>query len=529
MPRCHAGRRGSYATDRVIRRAETARTQCAGGRLMPRVAAIIGSGAIGAGWAARFVLNGWNVRVFDPDPATPERVHAVLARARRALPGLGDVALPAEGELAFCGLISETVTGAEWVQESVPERLELKQTLYRKLQEHAGEETILASSSSGFTPSDLQATSNNPGQILVCHPLNPVYLLPLVEVVHSDKNHPDRIDRARETLAEIGMVPLRVRGEITAHVADRLQEALWREALWLVRDEVATTQEVDDAIRMGAGLRWAQMGPFDCARIAAGPEGMAEFLRRVGPALNWSRSKLTEVPELDAGLIGRIVEQSEDQSGHLSPEDLEDRRDRNLVTLLRGLASQGWGAGVALRRQDEARAERRAMPRRMADLDDPARPVLTVDRAVPLDWLDVRGRMIEARCLEAFGHATDRMLEIVGSAPGDGAAEAGFLTEESHIRHLDTAPAGAPLRIDSRLIVGDGTRMHLWHEMTSDGRTLATAEQVLLHVEFATRTACEAEPAVAEAMRRLARAQAALPAPEGAGRALGAPREVTRH
>lgn len=494
---------------------------------MPRVAAIIGGGAIGAGWAARFLLNGWDVRVFDPDPATPDRVQAVLARARRALPGLGEVALPAEGALAFCGLISETVTGAEWIQESVPERLELKQTLYRKLQEHAAEETILASSSSGFTPSDLQATSNNPGQILVCHPLNPVYLLPLVEVVHSDKNHPDRIDRARATLSDIGMVPLRVRGEITAHVADRLQEALWREALWLVRDEVATTQEIDDAVRMGPGLRWAQMGPFDGARIAAGPEGLADFLRR-GPGLSWSRSKLAEVPELDAGLVGRIVEQSEDQSGHLTPDDLEDRRDRNLVALLRGLAREGWGAGAALRRQDAARAERRGLPRRLADLEDPAQPVLTVDRAMPLDWLDGRGRMIEARCLEGFGRATARMLEILGAPPDDGAADAGFLTEETRLRHHGTAPAGAPLRVLSRLIAGDGTRLHLLHEMASEGRILATAEQVLLHVEFATRTACEAEPAVAEAMRRLARAQAAQPAPEGAGTPPGGARQAAR-
>jgi len=491
---------------------------------MARVAAIIGGGAVGAGWAARFLLNGWDVRVFDPEPTTSDKVREVLSRARRALPGLGDVALPAEGKLTFCGLISETVTGAEWIQESVPERLELKQTLYKKLQEHASDEAILASSSSGFTPSELQASSNDPGQILVCHPITPVYLVPLVEVVHSDKNHPDRIDRAREILTDLGMYALRIRAEITAHVADRLQEALWREALWLVRDEVATTQEVDDALRTGPGLRWAQMGPFETARIAAGPEGMEAFLRRVGPVLHWSRSKLTEVPELDPGLIARIVEQSEDQSGHMSLDELIEQRDRNIVGLLRSLAADSWGAGAVLRRQDNERAERRAMPRRIADLDDPAQPILTVDRAVPLDWLDYNGHMTEARYLEAFGHGTDRIMEIVGCTPEYVAAGKSFFTVETHIRHLDEAQAGAPLRIRSRMLSGDGKKMHLWHEMTSAGRLLATGEHLLLHVDLETRKACAAEPVVAEAMRYLAKAQAKLPAPDGAGRAIGDPR-----
>ncbi|GGL84977.1 L-carnitine dehydrogenase [Pseudooceanicola nanhaiensis] len=485
---------------------------------MARVAAIIGGGVVGAGWAARFLLNGWDVRLFDPDPATPDRVGAVLARARRALAGLGDVALPAEGTLSFCGLISETVTGADWIQESVPERLELKQTLFRKLQEHADEGAILASSTSGLTPSELQAGLSDPGRILVCHPLDPVYLLPLVEVVHSDKNHPDLIDRARDTLAELGMFALRVRGEITAHVADRLQEALWREALWLVRDEVAQVGEVDEALRMGPGLRWAQMGPFESARIAAGEEGMEAFLRRIGPALNWSRSKLTEVPELDPALIARIVEQSDDASGHMTLDELRDQRDRTLVALLRSLSADSRGAGAVLRRRDKARAEGRAMPRRIADLADPSQPILTVDRAVPLDWLDDHDRMTGARHLEAFGQATDRLLEILGCTPEYIAAGKGFLVTESHIRQLDAAQAGAPLRICSRVLgAGDG-RLHLWHEMMSGARLLASAEHLLEHADLDTRQTCAPDPALAEAMRQLARAQARTPAPEGAGR-----------
>lgn len=521
MPRCHADLRGNYATRHVARHAEDACAAPPGGGGVSPVAAIIGGGVIGAGWAARFVLNGWDVRLFDPDPAIPPRVEAVLARARRALPGLGDVALPPEGRLDFCGLISETVTGADWIQESVPERLELKQTLYKKLQEHAGEQTILASSTSGFTPSELQATSNTPGQILVCHPFNPVYLLPLVEVVHSGKNHPDMIDRAREILSDLGMFPMRVRAELPAHVADRLLEAVWREALWLVRDDVATTQEIDDAIRMGFGLRWAQMGLFETYRIAGGEAGMGHFIEQFGPALKWPWTRLMDVPELDAALIAKIAEQSDDQSGHLTLDELEDQRDRNLTGILRSLSAECWGAGAVLRRQDLRRSEARAMPRRIADLADPGQPVPTVDRAVPLDWLDYNGHMAEARYLEAFGQANDRMAEIVGCTPEYVAEGQGFVTVESHIRHLDEAEAGAPLRIESRVLSGDGGRMHLWHEMTSAGRLLATGEHLLLHVDLATRKPCAAASAVAEALRHLAEAQAALPAPDGAGRHVG--------
>ena len=274
---------------------------------MTRTAAIIGGGVIGAGWAARFLLNGWNVRVFDPEPAARDRVHAVIEAARLALPGLGDVALPPEGELSFPGLISESVRGAEWVQESVPERIELKQKIYQAIQLHMEEDAILASSTSGFTPTELQVSSAKPGQIIVAHPFNPVYLLPLVELVASNRTAPDLVTRAQDTLTAIGMFPLTVRAEVSAHVADRLLEAVWREALWLVKDGVATTGEIDDAIRMGFGLRWAQMGLFETYRIAGGDGGMEHFLSQFGPALKWPWTKLTDVPEMDADLVRAIA------------------------------------------------------------------------------------------------------------------------------------------------------------------------------------------------------------------------------
>ncbi|MGR3711094.1 MAG: 3-hydroxyacyl-CoA dehydrogenase NAD-binding domain-containing protein, partial [Alterinioella nitratireducens] len=225
---------------------------------MARVAAILGGGVIGGGWAARFLLMGWDVRVFDPSPTAQESLGAMLERARAALPALYDVALPGEGRLSFHATISEAVAGAEWIQESVPERLELKRKLYSQMQAVCDPNAVIGSSTSGFTPSELQGCATRPGQIVVTHPFNPVYLLPLVELVGSEKTDPGLLDRAEEVLRSVGMFPLRVRAEIPAHIADRFLEAVWREALWLVKYGVATTEEIDDAIRLGFGLRWGQ-------------------------------------------------------------------------------------------------------------------------------------------------------------------------------------------------------------------------------------------------------------------------------
>ncbi|WP_241525732.1 3-hydroxyacyl-CoA dehydrogenase NAD-binding domain-containing protein, partial [Pseudophaeobacter leonis] len=208
---------------------------------MLKTAAIIGGGVIGGGGAARFLLNGWDVRVFDPDPEAARKIGEVLDNARRSLPGLGNVALPPEGSLSFHATIAEAVAGADWIQESVPERLDLKQKVYAELQKHCDGDAVIGSSTSGYKPSELQKGRSNAGQIVVAHPFNPVYLLPLAEVVTTPANSEQVITRAKEVLAGIGMYPLHLKKEIDAHVADRFLEAVWREALWLVKDGIATT------------------------------------------------------------------------------------------------------------------------------------------------------------------------------------------------------------------------------------------------------------------------------------------------
>lgn len=312
--------------------------------------AIIGGGVIGSGWAARFLLHGFDVSFFDPAPATRDKLTVVLDNARHSLADLYDLAPPAEGSLTPCPDIPSAVADANWVQESVPEQLDLKRTTLTKIEAHAKADAIIASSTSGFTPGDLGRNLAHPGRFIVCHPFNPVYLLPLVEVVGSADTKTGIRDRATAILASVGMKPLIVRKEIDAHIADRLLEAVWREALWLVKDGIATTEDIDDAIRFGFGLRWAQMGLFETYRIAGGDAGMAHFLEQFGPALQWPWSRLTDVPDLDDTLVTKIAAQSDAQSGAYNIRELEQIRDRNLVALLRALKTTDWGAGALLNR-----------------------------------------------------------------------------------------------------------------------------------------------------------------------------------
>ncbi|MDG1863970.1 MAG: carnitine 3-dehydrogenase [Yoonia sp.] len=480
-----------------------------------KTAAIIGGGVIGGGWAARFLLMGWNVQVFDPDPEAQRKIGEVIDNARRSLPGLSDVALPDEGKLTFHTTISDAVAGVAWIQESVPERLELKRKVFQTLQEHCPVEAIIGSSTSGFKPSELQGCASRPEQIVVTHPFNPVYLLPLVELVPTDKNTPDMIANAKAILTEIGMFPLHIRAEIDAHIADRFLEAVWREALWLIKDGIATTEEIDNAIRYGFGLRWAQMGLFETYRIAGGETGMRHFIEQFGPCLEWPWTKLMDVPELTDELIDTVAGQSDAQSGHMTIRQLERARDNNLVTILRGLKAQDFGAGALLNAQDKRIGAHAAMP------DDLSKPVVTIRRAIPLDWTDYNGHMNEARYLQAFGDATDRLMEIVGCDEDYIASGGSYFTAETHIRHLDEVHAGAKIHIETQVLAGAGKKMHLFHRMFEGTRELATGEHMLIHVSLETRKASYPAPQIAAALGALAQGHAVLPTPVGTGKAIG--------
>lgn len=317
---------------------------------MSKRAGIIGGGVIGAGWAARFLLHGWDVAYFDPAPDAATRLEAVLGAARQALQALYEGRLPAPGALTVVGSLAAAADHADWIQESVPEDLATKHRVLLDIERNANPEALIGSSTSGFKPGVLAAPLEQPERFAVCHPFNPVYLLPLVEVVPSATTSKAAVDRMLAALGSTAMKPLVVRREIDAHIADRLLEAVWREALWLVRDGVATTEEIDTVITHGFGPRWAQMGLFETYRIAGGDGGMAHFLEQFGPALAWPWSRLTDVPDMDAALIQQISSQSDAQSGAHSVAELEARRDANLVAIFSALRRTNSAAGGHLNR-----------------------------------------------------------------------------------------------------------------------------------------------------------------------------------
>ena len=312
-----------------------------------RTAAIIGGGVIGSGWATRFLLNGWDVRFFDPSADAERILHSVIERGREAIPALCDV-VPEEGGLYIASSTVDAVEGALYIQESTPERIEVKQAVLKSIQESCDTNAIIASSTSGFMPSELQEGALRPEQIIVSHPYNPVYLLPLVEVVASTAVPPEVTQRASDYLESVSMKPVVLGAEVPAHVGDRLLEALWREALWLIKDGVATTGQIDDIITHSFGLRWAQKGLFETYRVAGGQAGMKHFLEQFGPCLEWPWTKLMDVPDLDKALIDRIVEQSDEQAAGRTVMQLENERDRNLVALLKALRAEDAAAGAFL-------------------------------------------------------------------------------------------------------------------------------------------------------------------------------------
>jgi carnitine 3-dehydrogenase len=361
----------------------------------------------------------------------------------------------------------------------------------------------------------------HPERFVVGHPFNPVYLLPLVEVVAGERTSEEAVERATSFYASLGMKPLRVRREIEGFVADRLLEALWREALWLVHDDVATTEEVDDAIRYGAGLRWAQMGTFLTYRIAGGEQGMRHFVAQFGPALEWPWTKLTDVPELTAELVDKLVAQSDKQVAGMSVRELERLRDDNLVALLQALRVHRYAAGAVLHEHEARRFETGAPVARPAD---PTRPLLH-EAVVDPSWVDYNGHMTESRYLHVFADASDAFLRHVGLDAEYLAGGASAYTVETHLRHLREVAGLEPLTVETQVLGADEKRLHLFHTMRhgASGATLATAEQMLLHVDTAAGRASPWREPVASRVAAAAAAHAAVATPEGAGRRIAMP------
>ncbi|MEM7423782.1 MAG: carnitine 3-dehydrogenase [Pseudomonadota bacterium] len=480
-------------------------------------AAILGGGVIGGGWLARLIENGITCKVFDPDPQAARKLDAVLQGADRAYAKLTMAPRPERAGWSVAGSVSDAVQGADLVVEAVPERLEVKQSVYRQV-ESVNPDAIIASSTSGIMPTDLQAGMQTPGRLIVAHPFNPVYLLPLVEIVAGQQTDPHNIEWAKTFYAGIGMHPLHCRVEIEGFLSDRLQEALWREALWLLHDKVATAEELDAAIAYGPGLRWAQMGTMQTFHLAGGEAGMRGMLAMFGPCLKWPWTKLMDVPDLTDAFVDMVGDQCDAQAGDLGPRELEQIRDDNLVAIMQALKVNNWGVGQTLAGYEKSLFDHGA---KTVDQDH-GRPICTVERRVPPDWTDYNNHMNEARYLQCFADATDAFMRLIGADADYIASGMSYFTVETHIRHIDEVKALEPIAVSTQVLEGRGKKMHLFHTMChADGRLLATGEHMLLHVSLASRATCEPGPEVRERLEAIAARHQALPIPEGAGRAVG--------
>nr|WP_314493357.1 L-carnitine dehydrogenase [uncultured Pseudomonas sp.] len=308
--------------------------------------AALGSGVIGSGWVARALAHGLDVVAWDPAPGAEQALRQRIANAWPALEKQGLAPGAAQSRLTFVDTVEACVRDADFIQESAPERLELKLGLHARISAAAKPDAIIASSTSGLLPSEFYESATHPERCVVGHPFNPVYLLPLVEVVGGRHTAPEAIEAAKTVYTALGMRPLHVRKEVPGFIADRLLEALWREALHLVNDGVASTGEIDDAIRFGAGLRWSFMGTFLTYTLAGGDAGMRHFMQQFGPALQLPWTYLP-APELTERLIDDVVDGTSAQLGERSIAALERYRDDTLLAVLEAVKTSKAKHGLA--------------------------------------------------------------------------------------------------------------------------------------------------------------------------------------
>ncbi|MEI8239257.1 MAG: carnitine 3-dehydrogenase, partial [Actinomycetota bacterium] len=476
---------------------------------------LLGGGVIGGGWAARFLLNGVDVKMYDPDPDAPRKVGEVMANARRALTNLYMPSLPAEGTLTFVDTPEAAATGVQFVQESAPERMELKQMLLGRASAVAAPDVVFGSSTSGLLPSVMQQGMTHPERLVVGHPFNPVYLMPLVEICGGALTADSAKQRAAEVYSAIGMRPLHLDVEIDGFVADRLMEALWREALWLVNDGVATAEQIDDAMRFGPGLRWSFMGTFLVYRIAGGEEGMRHFMEQFGPALKWPWTKLMDVPELTDELLDTLVAQSDAQAGAATIRELEALRDDCLVAVMQGLRSSNYGAGEVL-----DRFERELFARMPVPEHDLTGPIRMHDVRVPTEWVDYNGHVNDSRYMQFSSETIDRFLRFIGVDDEYLAGGHSYFTVESHLGFHGQALAGDHIYCTVQLLSHDAKRLRVFTAMhrATDDAVLATAEHMMLHVDTRADKSAPAADGIVAVLDGIAQHHGTLPQPAQAGR-----------
>lgn len=302
-----------------------------------RRVAVVGAGTIGASWAALFLAHGLEVVVSDPgdqaEGQTRARVRAawpVLAELGRVQPGASPDALIFEPDLDIA------LREVDFVQENAPEREDFKIALFERMDAVLPAHVIVASSSSGLIMSRLQSRCRHAARFVIGHPFNPPHLIPLVEVVGGNQTSADTMDRSIAFYRSLGKHPIRLNKEVPGHIANRLQAALWREAIHLAAENVASVADIDAAVSQGPGLRWALFGPHMTFNLGGGEGGLAHFMHHLlGPVQTWWDD--LGAPQVTPELQQRLIEGVNAEAGHRSIADLVQARDAQLTALLKTL------------------------------------------------------------------------------------------------------------------------------------------------------------------------------------------------
>lgn len=306
--------------------------------------AVIGAGVIGASWTALFLASGRDVAVFDPVDGAEKTVRDYVDRAWPTLTELGLAVEGRRGALSFRASATEAVRDADFVQESVPERIAMKHALYAELEPILKPGAIVASSASGLTLSEMQAGWSDPARFVLGHPFNPPHLIPLVEVMGNARTAGGTVEAAERFYRAVGKVTIRVNREVPGHVANRLQAALWREAIHLVKTGVASVEDVDTAVWAGPGLRWAAMGPTMLFHLGAGEGGLAEFCERYTDSFNRWWDDLG-VLHLDRDLAGALTSGVANEAAGEDQGRLSARRDAMIAAMQKATAPLRNGKG----------------------------------------------------------------------------------------------------------------------------------------------------------------------------------------
>ncbi|MEL6315603.1 MAG: 3-hydroxyacyl-CoA dehydrogenase NAD-binding domain-containing protein [Pseudomonadota bacterium] len=301
--------------------------------------AVIGAGTIGASWAALFLASGRSVAVYDPSPEAEKTVRAYIERAWPTMAELGLTERGTPDAISFHATAADASEDADFIQENVPERVDIKHATFAEIEPVISENTIVASSASGLTLGQMQAGWTNPSRFILGHPFNPPHLIPLVEVMGNDQTACDVIPSAEAFYADIGKTTIRVNKEVPGHVANRLQAAIWREAIHLVLSGVASVEDVDKAVSAGPGLRWAAMGPTTLFSLGAGDAGLEAFCAHFKDTFNGWWDDLG-APYLDEATTQALVDgMSEAAKGQSTPE-LAAKRDALILAMQKAIKSE---------------------------------------------------------------------------------------------------------------------------------------------------------------------------------------------